>query len=232
MNSDFLSLDVRNSVNPVSPKPGETNLLGAEERETITSEPARQDEAYVRGAYSYMSDAHMSPRLGIFAGYILDVGAKRVLDLGCGPGDLCRFLGADVSYLGIDVSPTAIAEAKQRYGHRPLTEFVCGDFHSWAYDGPAFDTIVWAGISLGWRRSGKSERMEEWFRVMNRLSMLLVKDGILLIECIREYGQFLPSLLADHVVLTGCDVECVYSEAHGSRCVRVVRLNPNDRRLS
>jgi SAM-dependent methyltransferase len=38
-----------------------------------------------------------------------------VLDCGCGPGDLCEYL-PDVDYVGIDIDPQYIAEARSRFG--------------------------------------------------------------------------------------------------------------------
>lgn len=45
----------------------------------------------------------------------------RVLDLGCGPADLLRHLG-DVRYVGIDLNPAYIEQAKGDFGQR-------GEFH-------------------------------------------------------------------------------------------------------
>jgi SAM-dependent methyltransferase len=53
--------------------------------------------------------------------------ARRVLDVGCGPGtNTSQFGNAD--YLGIDINPSYIASAKRRYGRR----FVVADVTSYS----------------------------------------------------------------------------------------------------
>lgn len=42
---------------------------------------------------------------------------QRILDIGCGTGEITPHLPAGVNYLGIDLSPSYIASARQRYGH-------------------------------------------------------------------------------------------------------------------
>jgi SAM-dependent methyltransferase len=71
----------------------------------------------------------------------------RVLDLGCGAGDV-TFVAADLvgpggCVVGVDRSPDALARARLRAGQRGLTQvrFVEGDIHDPAPDGP-FDAIV------------------------------------------------------------------------------------------
>ena len=71
----------------------------------------------------------------------------RVLDLGCGAGDVtfvaADLVGPDGSVVGVDHSPDALARARLRAGRRGLTQvqFVEGDIHDPAPGGP-FDAIV------------------------------------------------------------------------------------------
>ena len=71
----------------------------------------------------------------------------RVLDLGCGAGDVtfvaADLVGPDGSVVGVDHSPEALARARLRAGQRGLTQvrFVEGDLNDPAPGGP-FDAIV------------------------------------------------------------------------------------------
>jgi SAM-dependent methyltransferase len=51
---------------------------------------------------------------------------QRVLDIGCGTGDILEFL-PDAQYTGYDISPQYIERARRRFGHR-------GEFHCSAVD--------------------------------------------------------------------------------------------------
>jgi SAM-dependent methyltransferase len=72
---------------------------------------------------------------------------KEVLDIGCGFGDLNRALSAAAGgyyrYLGIDVTPSLLSEARSRYGNDQV-HFVCGDFL--ALDIPEADYAIASGI--------------------------------------------------------------------------------------
>jgi SAM-dependent methyltransferase len=71
----------------------------------------------------------------------------RVLDLGCGAGDVtfvaADLVGRDGFVVGVDHSPEALARARLRAGQRGLTQvqFVQGDLNDPAPGGP-FDAIV------------------------------------------------------------------------------------------
>lgn len=62
--------------------------------------------------------------------YILDNIVKpagegcRLLDIGCGPGNLIEFMPRDVDYIGFDVNPNYIDTAQAANADRPKTDFV------------------------------------------------------------------------------------------------------------
>jgi SAM-dependent methyltransferase len=66
-----------------------------------------------------------------------------VLDLGCGPGDLVRYLG-DVLYVGVDVSEAYIERAGRLYGDR--AEFRVGDATRLDDDLRGFDLVLAFGV--------------------------------------------------------------------------------------
>ena len=58
------------------------------------------------------------------AQYVRPKTGDRVLDIGCGPGDILNYLRA-VEYTGFDISPEYVAAAEKRFGRRG--RFFCGD---------------------------------------------------------------------------------------------------------
>jgi SAM-dependent methyltransferase len=75
--------------------------------------------------------------------YIRPSPGARVLDLGCGPGELVRLLG-DVDYVGVDVSERYIAAARRSVGGP--AEFRVGDATSLDADLRGFDLVVALGV--------------------------------------------------------------------------------------
>jgi SAM-dependent methyltransferase len=68
----------------------------------------------------------------------------RILDIGCGPAALLRYLPA-VSYIGLDRNEADIAQARRIYGGRGT--FICDDVRNFADHAPApVDIAVAIGI--------------------------------------------------------------------------------------
>src|ERR1051326_4654500 len=51
---------------------------------------------------------------------------SKVVDFGCGPGDVLPFLPSDVEYVGFDPSAPYISQAERRFGARPRATFLRG----------------------------------------------------------------------------------------------------------
>ena len=72
---------------------------------------------------------------------------KRILDVGCGLGDLVPYIedvtDGDFHYTGIDVAPSLIAAAKKKFQH-PNVQFKCGDISS-SLGESMFDVSILSG---------------------------------------------------------------------------------------
>ena len=77
--------------------------------------------------------------------YVQPVPGEKVLDIGCGPGDILEDLPA-VDYLGFDINPKYVDAAQKLFGHRG--RFFCGDVGLTAIDEEAgsFDLVLATGV--------------------------------------------------------------------------------------
>ena len=76
--------------------------------------------------------------------YIRPQAGDRILDIGCGPGNMVPFLPQG-QYLGVDVNASYIASARERYGDRG--EFVCQRVsHHSVQEYGTFDIVLALGL--------------------------------------------------------------------------------------
>lgn len=71
--------------------------------------------------------------------------AERILDVGCGAGELALALARyrpRARIIGVDISPELVDAAHQRGGERVLVEFECGDASNWTHPGFMPDLVV------------------------------------------------------------------------------------------
>lgn len=70
---------------------------------------------------------------------------EKILDLGCGPGDILDYL-PEVNYTGLDLSPEYIRAARERFGSKG--RFCCGDLGVATIEGEqgSFDLVMAIGV--------------------------------------------------------------------------------------
>lgn len=103
------------------------------------------DAVYAQsGKYAgHGTDSVYQPAWERIAAWLRAGGARRILDLGCGPGQFAEFLGSrlpDADYTGIDFSPVAVGQARERC---PRYRFEQATLPLQDFSGlPAFDAVV------------------------------------------------------------------------------------------
>ncbi len=92
--------------------------------------------------YSYDNEAQYNRKLRWYAGELREIDhTGSILDIGCGSGEILHWYQAPPRYLGLDVTPVLVEQA--RVAH-PLRRFECVDVLSASLD--RFDTVVMIGL--------------------------------------------------------------------------------------
>ena len=102
--------------------------------------------------------------------------ARRVVDLGCGPGNSTELLierFPDAEAIGTDNSPAMLASARERLPESARLRFELSDIASWAPEGPAPD-LVYANASLQW--------LPDHAALLPRLFAALAPGGVLAVQ--------------------------------------------------
>ncbi len=99
--------------------------------------------AYFYELYHRLIGANYRSRV-LVSDYIRPQPGDRILDIGCGPGNMLPYLPRG-PYLGVDANPAYIATARERYGDRG--EFVCERVsHHDVQQFGAFDIVLALGL--------------------------------------------------------------------------------------
>ena len=190
-------------------------------------DPETQDLAYRSGAYDFAEGLDLAPRMGLLAGYVRHLGCRRVLDVGCGTGLLLDFLPRDVTYVGVDISPTAIEAARARAADWPDASFHVGTFRDWASPERALDCLVWAGIGRTWTRTGRKGNFGDWLDILDRAEPWLTPNAIVILEMVTpHWSSMAPLIEGRYTPLAGCDLDCLVDDHRAVRSARVFRRAP------
>ena len=73
---------------------------------------------WASGYWDYMRSAPEASRYGTIAAFVRSASARRILDVGCGEGELLAHLPENIRYVGYDISPEAIKKARSRFWQR------------------------------------------------------------------------------------------------------------------
>lgn len=198
------------------PLPATMNLI---ERATVIhyhrQRIARHGREDVK-ALGWVAEASQLDRFEVLAD-IVDFSHGSVIDLGCGTGDLKRFLAdrfEGVSYLGIDQVPEFIALARERHAGDSDANFELGDFNTLLL--PRADHVVACG-SLSYR-SRNPRHLYQTIARMHTAAAQTVAFNVL------DAARF-----PDHPLLVGHPVDDVIGFCrHLSAQVEVVRGRAGD----
>jgi trans-aconitate 2-methyltransferase len=123
------------------------------------------------GRYLRFADERTQPCRDLVARIPL-AAPRRVIDLGCGPGNSTAVLEArwpEADLIGLDSSATMVARAREDF---PDREWIHGDINSWQADEP-FD-VVFSNAALQW--------VPNHHELLPRLHGQLAEGGVLAVQ--------------------------------------------------
>jgi SAM-dependent methyltransferase len=107
--------------------------------------------------------------------YLRPEPGERVLDVGCGPGDVLAYL-PELTYIGVDLSEKYVAAARNRFGTRG--EFRCQDVSELAVQEPAsFDLVMANGLLHHLDDATAAHLMDVAARALKPGGRLVTLDG-------------------------------------------------------
>jgi SAM-dependent methyltransferase len=83
-------------------------------------------------------------RRTLIAEHVRPSAGDRILDIGCGPGELLTLMPSDVRYVGVDISDAYIDRARDRFGNK--AEFHVGDASTFSPGERRFDLVLAIGV--------------------------------------------------------------------------------------
>jgi len=197
------------------------------------TETSRFYESHVRQfGYGYRAlgfghRASQEKRFGALA-QLGELDGARLLDVGCGFGDLLPWLrarGARPRYTGLDITPSMIERCRKRFneGGEGSARFIVGDALNWQPDGE-YDYVIASGI-FGYRAKDTRARirptLERLFRIagtglaVNFLSGCAPSRSpgrlyVLPADVLQYALQLTPAVRLDHTYMPNDFTLCMY----------------------
>ena len=152
-------------------------------RQSKTTDTAGQKEFWSEWSDDYYKDLYKDvenyPSLILRHKYILDLfdqAEKRVLDIGCGPGEMVRdLLKRKCRVYGVDIAEGMLKVARNNLGHEVdggETFLGCGDIEHLSFKENSFDAVICAGVV---------EYLEQDDTGLRELNRVLRKGGTLIV---------------------------------------------------
>lgn len=106
------------------------------------SKQQRWDQEYLNGKWEYLHSLGELGHNSILAGYASFLGVESVLDVGCGSGNLPRLLSNINFYVGIDISPVALAQLSGLMGDEFKYQLIEANFDNFTPTELKVDLVV------------------------------------------------------------------------------------------
>lgn len=129
---------------------------------------------FVYSSYQKLVGGYKARRLFIEDIVHTSLGDK-ILDIGCGPGNILEFL-PDVDYYGFDSDTNYIESAKRNYGKRGT--FICAEAHEFIVPDPGtFDIVIASGVIHHLNDDEARALFQIATRALKPLGRLVTLDG-------------------------------------------------------
>ena len=140
------------------------------------ADPVSSDAIYASGEWDKLRGVAEIGRYAVITGYCAHLGARSVLDVGCGEGLLAESLARSGigDYVGVDFSPVAIAKAEEKgiSGAR----FVVGDADTYRPE-RRFDVIVFNEVLYYLQHPQRTvARLAEWLEPEGRIVVSVFRN--------------------------------------------------------
>jgi SAM-dependent methyltransferase len=128
-----------------------------------------------------------------------------ILDVGCGYGELVRYLREEKAfegtYTGVDILDRFIHGATQTYGEDDRNTFICGDILSCSQLLSAYDIVISMGtLSINYDHPSSHGERTEWFtNHLIELICSLATSSVVLYFIDEDKTPFMERIIADNM---------------------------------